>query len=219
VEGLIGREWVKFSDLVAILANFAEEEFLASAEGPYLLEVPLEQAPEGDPRASLAETATTLPALGSEAAQQKDRPTARGIGETQRIKRPGRGGREGEVENTRTFSVEELLSRRRTKAEPRILFLGGHPRTVFGRGNDCDVRVFGNAVSRRHVEIQRTGDGSWAVVDLGSRNGTLLDGRPLTSQLPVVLRDRPVLQIGDWRGVVLFPRALWQLAAQLRGKP
>ena len=200
MEGLIGREWVNFSDVVAILGNFSQEEFLAVKSGPYLLEIPLEQG-EVDPSEA---------GSGRRDSGGLERPTTRGRADTTRIPRPG-------AEGTRTFSVQDLLARKRRKAEPRILFLGGHARTVLGRSAECDVRIFGNAVSRRHVEIQRGNDGNWSISDLGSSNGTLLDGRGLTAQLPVVLREQPLIQIGDWRGVVLFPRGLWDLAERLRG--
>ncbi len=50
-------------------------------------------------------------------------------------------------------------------------------RTVIGRGSDADITVADAGTSRRHVEI--LWDGERAMVrDLGSTNGSRLDGRP-----------------------------------------
>lgn len=52
------------------------------------------------------------------------------------------------------------------------------PVTVLGRGTQVDLRVDDAGVSRRHAEIQ-LGD-SPMLVDLGSTNGTTLNGDPVT---------------------------------------
>ncbi len=49
-------------------------------------------------------------------------------------------------------------------------------RLVIGRSQECDLPVDDVNVSRRHCEIIRGSDG-WAVVDLGSTNGTEVNGR------------------------------------------
>jgi hypothetical protein len=49
-------------------------------------------------------------------------------------------------------------------------------RTVLGRSRECDVRVADTNVSRRHAELRREDDAFW-IVDLGSTNGTELNGR------------------------------------------
>lgn len=52
------------------------------------------------------------------------------------------------------------------------------PVTVLGRGTQVDLRVDDAGVSRRHAEIQ-LGDAPM-LVDLGSTNGTTLNGDPVT---------------------------------------
>jgi predicted component of type VI protein secretion system len=57
---------------------------------------------------------------------------------------------------------------------------------VIGRGDDCHVLVDDRQASRHHARITQTEDG-YVLEDLGSKNGTFLNGQPLTA--PMVLRD------------------------------
>ena len=50
------------------------------------------------------------------------------------------------------------------------------PVTVLGRGTDVDLRIDDPGVSRRHAEVRLHGD-EVIIVDLGSTNGVVLDGR------------------------------------------
>ncbi|HSL19415.1 MAG TPA: SpoIIE family protein phosphatase [Methylomirabilota bacterium] len=54
------------------------------------------------------------------------------------------------------------------------------PSLVVGRGKGCGLIVRDLAASRRHLEIVRS-DGAWECRDLGSRNGTIVNGRPTSS--------------------------------------
>jgi Protein of unknown function (DUF3662)/FHA domain len=47
---------------------------------------------------------------------------------------------------------------------------------VIGRSRECDVRLADTNVSRRHAELRRENETYW-LVDLGSTNGTELNGR------------------------------------------
>ena len=68
-------------------------------------------------------------------------------------------------------------------------------RTVIGRGSDSDITITDTGTSRRHVEI--LWDGKRAqVTDLGSTNGSKLDGVPLTK---AVLPPDSVVEIGRTR--------------------
>jgi predicted Zn finger-like uncharacterized protein len=49
------------------------------------------------------------------------------------------------------------------------------PRTVLGRGTESDVQLQDSEVSRRHAMLEIRGDEAM-VVDLGSTNGTYVDG-------------------------------------------
>ncbi|MFE3638067.1 FHA domain-containing protein [Streptomyces sp. NPDC059168] len=58
-------------------------------------------------------------------------------------------------------------------------------RTIrIGRAEDNDLVVDDLTVSRHHAELRAHADGSYEIVDLGSHNGTYLDGAPVT-QAPI----------------------------------
>ena len=63
---------------------------------------------------------------------------------------------------------------------------------VLGRESD-DLLLPVSAVSRKHATLTRE-DGSWIVRDLGSRNGTLLNGRPISQ---ATLENMDELRVGD----------------------
>ena len=52
------------------------------------------------------------------------------------------------------------------------------PVTLLGRGTDCDLRMVDPGVSRHHAEL-RVEDGQVVLVDLGSTNGTFVNGQPV----------------------------------------
>jgi diguanylate cyclase (GGDEF)-like protein len=64
---------------------------------------------------------------------------------------------------------------------------------VLGRGDNCDVRVNDNSVSRRHAAVQAAG-GGWTVTDLGSTNGTFLNNGRVDS---AALTDGDYLRVGN----------------------
>lgn len=67
---------------------------------------------------------------------------------------------------------------------------------VVGRGAECDLRLSAPRASRRHLEIVARGAGH-AVRDLASTNGTLVNGVPASSEIPLV--DGDVLDAGGAR--------------------
>lgn len=54
-------------------------------------------------------------------------------------------------------------------------------RVIIGRAPMCDLQINDRRVSRRHAEIRWTSNG-YTVRDLGSTNGTLLNGCPLSQK-------------------------------------
>jgi hypothetical protein len=85
-----------------------------------------------------------------------------------------------------------------TSLHPRLLAAGQEivlpgPTTVLGRGNDVDIRLEDPGVSRRHAEIT-IADAVATITDLGSTNGTLVDGVKVTSQ---TLADGSIIRLGS----------------------
>jgi hypothetical protein len=64
---------------------------------------------------------------------------------------------------------------------------------LIGRGSEADLQLLDQGISRRHIDIQF--DGNFATVyDLGSTNGTSVNGRWVGSQL---LRHGDVIKVGN----------------------
>ena len=66
-------------------------------------------------------------------------------------------------------------------------------RIVIGRGSDCDIVLPERQASRQHVQIER-GDAGYLLRDLGSKNGTYVNGRQVYDE-PHRLRDGDEIQI------------------------
>jgi hypothetical protein len=60
---------------------------------------------------------------------------------------------------------------------------------VIGRSRDCDVVLDDAGISRRHAHIRPSGQG-WAIEDLGSTNGVLVNGERLYGSRKLRVGDR-----------------------------
>lgn len=67
---------------------------------------------------------------------------------------------------------------------------------IIGRSPDADLVIADDFVSSTHAKIVPAGDG-FLLEDLGSTNGTLVNGQPATRPLPVVAGD--VIELGQNR--------------------
>lgn len=56
------------------------------------------------------------------------------------------------------------------------------PSVTVGRTQECQIRIARPAVSRRHARLDLAPDGTHVVVDLGSENGTYVNGVRVTEQ-------------------------------------
>lgn len=61
--------------------------------------------------------------------------------------------------------------------------------TSFGRHADCDVLLTEGHASRRHAKLLLTPDGAW-LEDLGSSNGTFINGSRITGRVRITSGDR-----------------------------
>jgi hypothetical protein len=70
-----------------------------------------------------------------------------------------------------------------------------HGSNIIGRGTDSDLQLLDQGISRRHLDVQY--DGHYATAyDLGSTNGTTVNGHEISSQ---VLRHGDVIRVGHTR--------------------
>jgi hypothetical protein len=95
--------------------------------------------------------------------------------------------------------AEPLEQRARSRASTALLLIDGRPMVIgpggakIGRSRRCDVVLQDPNVSREHAEIRPRG-GSWVLSDLGSTNGTALNGRRIDR--PEVIRPGDEIELG-----------------------
>ncbi len=92
-----------------------------------------------------------------------------------------------------------LEERTRSRAQTALLLHDGKRLVVgpagvtLGRSRQCDVVLDDPNVSRRHAEIRPRG-GSWVLSDLGSTNGSRINGRQVDA--PEVVRPGDEIEVG-----------------------
>jgi hypothetical protein len=58
-------------------------------------------------------------------------------------------------------------------------------------------------VSREHAKLVANPDGTWSIIDLGTENGTLINGLDIAPGRPVPLRDGDRVNLGMWTVVTI----------------
>jgi|GEM_PF-2750058 len=81
------------------------------------------------------------------------------------------------------------------------------PRYLIGRGDGCQILLpeGDGAVSRRHALLERDPQGIWSIVDLGSHNGTSVNGERVTDRRSLSDGDR--ISVGKSQIVLALPRS------------
>ena len=81
------------------------------------------------------------------------------------------------------------------------------PRCLIGRGDGCQILLpeGDGAVSRRHALLERDPQGIWSIVDLGSHNGTSVNGERVTDRRSLSDGDR--ISVGKSQIVLALPRS------------
>lgn len=104
-----------------------------------------------------------------------------------------RGEEEGE---------EKTPSRPQKKPPYLVLIEGPHVGSYFplsegkntiGRALGCPIRLEDHSVSRHHADVEKT-DTGWVVRDLGSKNGTYVNGNMITDA--VVVGHKDIIKVG-----------------------
>jgi hypothetical protein len=88
----------------------------------------------------------------------------------------------------------------RSDDDHALIALGA--RTLIGRAAHCAVRIDDRQISAEHAALRWTGK-EWQLRDLGSRNGTFVDGERLESGRGRALSSGVSVRFGPQRGFVL----------------
>jgi hypothetical protein len=103
------------------------------------------------------------------------------------------------IYSTANRVAEPLEQRARDRHETALLIVDGKRMVVgpagvtLGRSRQCDVVLNDPNVSRQHAEIRPRG-GAWVLSDLGSTNGSLLNGRRIEG--PEVVKAGDEIEVG-----------------------
>lgn len=156
-------------------------------------------APVRPPRESSLPTRITKPAVPPQPVQpaQPQQPAAQNS-RLSRIPRSGQGGYAPQGAHGAPASPATpaaVAPRLFLEINGRMYPINRLPFTL-GRGSESDLRLDDKGVSRRHVQLSAH-DGAIIATDLGSTNGTLVNGAPLRS--PVVLTNGSLLRMGNTR--------------------
>jgi hypothetical protein len=87
-------------------------------------------------------------------------------------------------------------------------------RISIGRARNCDVAIADPSLSKLHAHVRPDGDG-WALLDLGSQNGTSLRGKALAPNTPVPIKAGDDVEFGKVRARVLDANGIFDALASL----
>jgi pSer/pThr/pTyr-binding forkhead associated (FHA) protein len=87
------------------------------------------------------------------------------------------------------------------KPDAKQIALG--PETLIGRSPECNLRIASGQVSRKHCVI-KIADGHVSVRDLGSANGTRLNGQTISTEEDVHVAPGSTLVVGPLKFIVQF---------------
>lgn len=97
----------------------------------------------------------------------------------------------------RRTTAAELTVKRPKLAEVRVPL--DRTETIIGRDPRCDIVLSEESASRRHARIARNEGGYFEIVDLGSRNGIVVDDERVDR---MTLMDGDSFTIGDTTFVI-----------------
>lgn len=100
--------------------------------------------------------------------------------------------------NLQALELPQLPEESQLNAQ-RVFVLAGLPGggLTIGRGEEVALRVDGEGVSQMHGKLRLDpGSGNVLVEDLGSTNGTFVNGEPVAPDEPMPLADGDILSLG-----------------------
>lgn len=92
--------------------------------------------------------------------------------------------------------------------EPERVFPLDFPDNLIGRRSEKrgifpEINVNDPCSSHRHAKIQRQADGSFALLDVGSTNGTQLNGKEVQPNVLTPLQDGDQITLGCWTRIII----------------
>jgi hypothetical protein len=124
------------------------------------------------------------------------------------------------VETTRVVDLARAQKHRRSRRVFEVRWIAkaedsspASDTISVGRSRACDVCFLHVSVSKLHAHF-RVQDGALTVTDLGSRNGTRINGRLMTPNKPEPVNPHDRVQFGSLQTIVLEATELFEL---LRG--
>jgi len=88
---------------------------------------------------------------------------------------------------------------------------------VFGRDPDCDFYLNDTEVSREHARVRIDDSGIW-ITDLGSTNGTIINGMPLEPQQEHQLHMGQIFSIGNFLLQIDEPSRFYRAPSAVAGR-
>lgn len=113
--------------------------------------------------------------------------------------RPGGAGRVAETPGARLIVLDGGASDRPPGTSFALAAV-----TAIGRDLDNEIVVQDPAVSGRHA-VFNCRESTWWVEDLGSTNGTVVNGQRLAANAPMIVRSGDVIQVGAVRLRLVAP--------------
>lgn len=95
-------------------------------------------------------------------------------------------------------------------AEALAIALPEQPQVTMGRDPDSELALNDGTLSSRHLCLHRASDGRWAIEDLGSTNGTAVEGLTLRPGERMPLRNGSTIKAGDVTLTFQTSEGLWK---------
>ncbi len=105
---------------------------------------------------------------------------------------------------------QETINRELERAKeqpPCLILIRGTPQghrffitsseMIVGRDPNAEISIADSSVSRKHARIIQAQDGSVAIEDLGSSNGTSVNGKKIAPNQQIVLAKEDLIQLGN----------------------
>jgi two-component system cell cycle response regulator len=115
--------------------------------------------------------------------------------------------REAQKSRTLTLAKSDVIAKSTAKLPPCILLVSGSEadigrqwpldksELIVGRAASSDIRIDASGLSKEHARFILDGEGV-SIVDLGSRNKTIVNGRELAPFQPCILTNEDQIKTG-----------------------